>query len=527
MMYKTGHSLIKAKLKETGAPFAGEMSGHIFFGERWYGFDDAMYTAARLLEILSRASRPQRRARCAAHQLLHARAERALRRGRAARGGGRTAGARGRRPAKLPRGRGRHHRRPARRLRRRLRPDPRVSNTTPVLVLRFEGHTPEALPASSMTSWPRCAASSPTPRCPGRTLTPARPPGLAGALWQGLVRLCLAAAAGARRCFCAPVAARQARSRCTASAWASGWGCTRPAAAAGRGVAACRVAGRDPRGRSRWWRRCAAPAPDLRLLLTHGTATGRRPAAALLQAGDVPGLAALRHAGRGAALPAPPPARVGVLMETEIWPNLMRHAERLGVPMVLANARLSERSLAKGGAWPRCCTRRCALTRCWRRRRPMPAACARLRRAAGAGQRQPEVRHGASPGLLARACSGARACTARWCWRPARAKARKAPLLPPGRRCRCRGRCCWWCRATRSASTRWWRWQPQAAGPTSGCAARCRYEWDDEPAARGRQNLMADAPGWATSTWARCRCTTPAPTWRCWAAASRRWAGRT
>ena len=57
-MWKTGHSLIKAKLKETGAPLAGEMSGHIFFGERWYGFDDATYTAARLLEILSRSKDP-------------------------------------------------------------------------------------------------------------------------------------------------------------------------------------------------------------------------------------------------------------------------------------------------------------------------------------------------------------------------------------------------------------------------------------------------------------------------------------
>jgi phosphomannomutase len=54
LMWKTGHSLVKAKLRETGAPIAGEMSGHIFFGERWYGFDDAMYTAGRLLEILSR-----------------------------------------------------------------------------------------------------------------------------------------------------------------------------------------------------------------------------------------------------------------------------------------------------------------------------------------------------------------------------------------------------------------------------------------------------------------------------------------
>ena len=55
LMWKTGHSLVKAKLRETGAPIAGEMSGHIFFAERWYGFDDATYTAARLLEILSRS----------------------------------------------------------------------------------------------------------------------------------------------------------------------------------------------------------------------------------------------------------------------------------------------------------------------------------------------------------------------------------------------------------------------------------------------------------------------------------------
>jgi len=58
LMWKTGHSLVKAKLKETGAPIAGEMSGHIFFSERWYGFDDATYTAARLLEILSRSADP-------------------------------------------------------------------------------------------------------------------------------------------------------------------------------------------------------------------------------------------------------------------------------------------------------------------------------------------------------------------------------------------------------------------------------------------------------------------------------------
>ena len=52
LMWKTGHSLIKSKMKEVNAPLAGEMSGHIFFKERWYGFDDAMYAAARLVEIL-------------------------------------------------------------------------------------------------------------------------------------------------------------------------------------------------------------------------------------------------------------------------------------------------------------------------------------------------------------------------------------------------------------------------------------------------------------------------------------------
>ena len=58
LMWRTGHSLIKAKLKETGAPLAGEMSGHMFFKERWFGFDDGLYTGARLLEIVSRDADP-------------------------------------------------------------------------------------------------------------------------------------------------------------------------------------------------------------------------------------------------------------------------------------------------------------------------------------------------------------------------------------------------------------------------------------------------------------------------------------
>ena len=57
-MWNTGHALVKAKLKETGAPLAGEMSGHMFFKERWYGFDDGLYSGARLLEILARSADP-------------------------------------------------------------------------------------------------------------------------------------------------------------------------------------------------------------------------------------------------------------------------------------------------------------------------------------------------------------------------------------------------------------------------------------------------------------------------------------
>lgn len=57
LMWKTGHSLIKSKMRETGAPLGGEMSGHIFFKERWYGFDDGLYAGARLLEILSHDQR--------------------------------------------------------------------------------------------------------------------------------------------------------------------------------------------------------------------------------------------------------------------------------------------------------------------------------------------------------------------------------------------------------------------------------------------------------------------------------------
>ena len=140
MMFKTGHSLIKAKMKEIDSPLGGEMSGHIFFKERWYGFDDGTYAGCRLLEILSQSpdgnavlnalptsfSTPELNVKCAegqAHQLVEQL----------------VAGFKMSAPAKLTTIDG-------------LRVDwpdgfglIRASNTTPVLVLRFEGHTPEAL----------------------------------------------------------------------------------------------------------------------------------------------------------------------------------------------------------------------------------------------------------------------------------------------------------------------------------------------------------------------------------------------
>jgi len=138
-MFKTGHSLIKARMKEVNSPLGGEMSGHVFFKERWYGFDDGTYAGARMLEILSRHadpsavldalptsfSTPELNVACAEgepHELVK-RLQQA------------TFAA----PAKVSTIDG-------------LRVDwpdgfglIRASNTTPVLVLRFEGHTPEAL----------------------------------------------------------------------------------------------------------------------------------------------------------------------------------------------------------------------------------------------------------------------------------------------------------------------------------------------------------------------------------------------
>ena len=140
LMYKTGHSLIKAKMKQIDSPLGGEMSGHIFFKERWFGFDDGTYAAARLLEILSRSkdasavlnalptsfSTPELNVKCKEGE-PHALVAELMKKVSFAK------------PAKVNTIDG-------------VRVDwpdgfglIRASNTTPVLVLRFEGHTPEAL----------------------------------------------------------------------------------------------------------------------------------------------------------------------------------------------------------------------------------------------------------------------------------------------------------------------------------------------------------------------------------------------
>ena len=142
LMFKTWHSLVKARMKEVDAPLGGEMSGHIFFKERWYGFDDGTYAGARLLEILSRQSDPS--AVLNALPTSHSTPE-----------------------LNVACAEGEPHRLAAEL--QALAPSVfsapaevnvidgvrvdwpdgfglvRASNTTPVLVLRFEGHTPEAL----------------------------------------------------------------------------------------------------------------------------------------------------------------------------------------------------------------------------------------------------------------------------------------------------------------------------------------------------------------------------------------------
>jgi phosphomannomutase len=140
LMWKTGHSLVKAKLRETGAPLAGEMSGHIFFAERWYGFDDATYTAARLLEIVSRSADPS--AVLNALPTSHSTPELNV---PCAEGEPRTVVQRLLDEARFP---GAQQMVTIDGLRAEFDDGfglIRASNTTPVLVLRFEGHTEAAL----------------------------------------------------------------------------------------------------------------------------------------------------------------------------------------------------------------------------------------------------------------------------------------------------------------------------------------------------------------------------------------------
>jgi phosphomannomutase/phosphoglucomutase len=140
LMWKTGHSLVKAKLKETGAPLGGEMSGHIFWKDRWFGFDDGLYTGARLLEILTRGSDPSAvlnaLPKASSTPELHLHLQEGenfaliekLRTNAEFPGADRVVDIDGLR-VEYPDGFGLA----------------RGSNTTPVVVLRFEGETPEAL----------------------------------------------------------------------------------------------------------------------------------------------------------------------------------------------------------------------------------------------------------------------------------------------------------------------------------------------------------------------------------------------
>ena len=142
VMYKTGHSLIKARMKELDSPLGGEMSGHIFFKERWFGFDDGTYAGARLLEIVSRSANPSAVLNALPTSFSTPELNVACEEGephRLSEELQKIAPAALAAPAQISTIDG-------------LRVDwpdgfglIRASNTTPVLVLRFEGHTPEAL----------------------------------------------------------------------------------------------------------------------------------------------------------------------------------------------------------------------------------------------------------------------------------------------------------------------------------------------------------------------------------------------
>ena len=146
VMYKTGHSLIKAKMREIDSPLGGEMSGHIFFKERWYGFDDGTYAGARLLEILSKAQHASEVLNALEGSFSTPELNVAIKEGESATLIDGLVNAVREKGLPLPQ----HN--PQLMTIDGLRIDwdhgfglIRASNTTPVLVLRFEGHTPEAL----------------------------------------------------------------------------------------------------------------------------------------------------------------------------------------------------------------------------------------------------------------------------------------------------------------------------------------------------------------------------------------------
>ncbi len=262
-----------------------------------------------------------------------------------------------------------------------------------------------------------------------------------------------------------------------------------------------------------------AQEPGLQLLLTHGTATGREAGAKLLQPGDAQ--AWLPYDTPGAVrrfLRAHRP-RIGVLMETEIWPVLLHAAQAEGVPMVLANARLSARSARKG--------RRLAAL--------LHPAAARLSsvlaqteadalrlRAAGApvvqvmGNLKFDITP--QPALLARGRAWRAALGRPVVLAAVTREGEEAPLLAAWAALPAAGR-----PLLLVVPRHPQRFDEVAALVTqAGLGLQRRSAWDDAPRRRRHRPMS----GWATA-WARWRSTTPVPMRRCWVAAMRRWAGRT
>ena len=261
-----------------------------------------------------------------------------------------------------------------------------------------------------------------------------------------------------------------------------------------------------------------AEQPSLRLLLTHGTATGREAGAALLRAGDAQTWLPYDTPGATRRFLAHWRPAAGVLMETEVWPNLMRSAAAAGVPVLLANARLSEKSLRRGARFA--VLLRPAFAAPSRVLAQTEADAVRLRDA-GAPRvdlmGNPKFDVDPDARCAGSANSGQRQAAGRWCCASTREGGEAALLAAwrPGPR---RARGCCWCLATRSDSTRSQRW-------SSAVARRCRAAVPGSTTSPARWRRPPTS-GWGTRC-ARCRPTTRRRASRCSAAASSRWAGRT